>query len=147
MKKFVIRLVTVIFALLIMVQPAFAATSSGYSWNMPYPGYVVNGKANGVLHNLPAGTLVDSGQLCEYAELQGAVGPYDINIAVYKEGILWDTEVSSQTVTPSATLNQNVSYSHNAGTISAGTYYVFISKVNGATDGWSTEGTGTLSVN
>lgn len=146
MRKIAIRAMVVVFALLVMVHPVFAASSS-YSWDMPYPGYVVNGEANGVLHELPAGILVDSGELWEYAKLNGAVGPYDIQIEVYKQGTLWDTRVSTQTVTPSSTLNEKVSYSHNAGSITAGKYYLFISKVYGATDGWSTKGTGTLTVN
>lgn len=146
MKKIIIRIMVITFALLIMIQPTFA-TSSSYSWDMPYPGYVVNGEKNGILHNLPAGTLIDSGELWEYAKQNAVVGPYKICIEVYKQGTLWDTRVSSQTVTPSSTLNKVVSYSHNAGSISAGTYYVVISKLNGDTDGWSTRGVGTLSVN
>lgn len=142
MRKSAVRLAIVILALMVMSLPAIA-NSANYSWDMAYTGRYVNGYNNGVTHSLTAGTLTNSGSLWEYFKSATSnATPWDITIEVEKVGTFWDTLICYETVTPSITLNQSVSYNDACGSVTSGTYYLIISKPG--TDGWSTAGNGTL---
>lgn len=142
MKK-IIRISIAIVWLLVMALPAFA-NSSNYAWDMPWDGYYVNGKNNGVLHSLTAGTLTNSGSLWEYYKIGGASAtPHDITIEVWRVDTIFDNKICSITVTPYTTLYQKKYYSQNGGTIIADDYYIVVWK-NNEQDGWSTAGSGTL---
>lgn len=141
MGKHVLRVFLLTVALIVMALPALA-NSSSYQWEMSHEGRNVNGKRNGVLHDMTAGELTNSGEVWQYFNLQGATGPLKVGIEVRKVNTLFDSSVCIAYVTPSAELNDPVSYSKDCGTISDGTYYIVAFK--GDMDGRSTAGRGVL---
>lgn len=133
-----------ILAMLIMATPALANTSSWYFLAYDY-GLVIDGSVNGVYHTMTAGNLTNSGSLWVTRTLPNPLSPAPFYFRVKKSQIGPDPTIcTSGAVTPSVMVGSQykVSFSKNCGTISAGTYYLYIWR--NYTDGREVQGSGTL---
>jgi hypothetical protein len=101
----------------------------------------VNGKDNGIVHTMTAGTLSHTGAVWQYQTAPNPVGPNQVHIEVWKD-TLFDDLICTVTLTPYTTNNLKKYFSKNCGTISAGNYFIVVWKVED--DGRDDKGTGTL---
>jgi hypothetical protein len=130
-----------------MVTPVLA-NSSDYSW-LAYSdyGYVIDGSVNGVYHTLTVGSLTNSGSLWVTRTNPNPINPpTPFYIRVKKSVFGIDPTIcTTSAITPSIMVGQqyNVSYSLNCGSISSGTYYLYIWR--NSIDGREVKGSGTLS--
>ncbi|GAB4578766.1 MAG: hypothetical protein Fur0022_15030 [Anaerolineales bacterium] len=138
--------ILLLFAMLIMVSPAFA-NSGNYSW-LAYQdfGYVIDGSVNGIFYNMTAGSLTNNGSLWVTAAYPNATNPPAyFKIAVKKSVIGPDPTIcTTAKIYPSLMVGSQyaVSYTKSCGTISAGTYYMYIYR--NAIDGREVQGNGTI---
>lgn len=142
----IVTIVLLLLAMFVMATPALA-NSSSYSW-LAYSdyGYVIDGSVNGVFHTMTAGTLTNSGSLWVTRTNPNPINPpTPFYISVKKSVVGPDPTIcTTGAVTPSVMVGSQyaVSYSKGCGTISAGTYYLYIWR--NAIDGREVKGSGTL---
>lgn len=143
-KKYLI-LITLVAALLLLVVTPVLANTRNWSWTMGTSGRVIDGKANGVLHSMTAGTLTLSGSVWNDFNLVGATGPAKITIEVRRQRtLLPDQLICSTSVTPDSRVGYQYrkTISKNCGSIVSGTYYLYIWR--SYADGRRIKGEGTL---
>jgi len=123
-----------------MATPALANTSSWY-FLAYYNGRVVNGKTNGVYHQMTAGTLTISGTIKTTAVYGNPPTAKPWHFEVRK----WSNDTIVCTAGPVAVpllWNQTKSFSKVCGAIPAGKYYLKIWRA--AADDREVTGSGTL---
>jgi len=114
----------VLLAMFIMATPAFANTSS-WSFLAFYDGRVINGKTNGVSHQMTAGALTISGTITTTA----VYGNLPTAKPWYFEVRKWSNNAIVCTAGPIPVpllWNQTQSFSKACGSIPAGKYYLKI---------------------
>lgn len=138
------KTITVVFVLLItliMVTPALANTSSWY-FLAYYDGRVINGKTNGVFHQMTAGALTISGTIKTTAIYGTPNGAQPWYFEVWKDGLFPSKKCTAGPVAVPLSWNQTNSFSKACGSIPAGSYYLVIWRA--ATDNREVTGSGTL---
>lgn len=146
-----VRITTALLLVLIalIVAVPVLANSSSWSFFLPDNAYAVDGKANGRIHTMTAGTLTFSGSFYVSRVIPAAGNPSPVKFTVYKLGSgLFDPDrvICSTTITPSKMVGSAYakSFSKNCGTIAAGKYYIYILRTLSAADGYELVGSGTL---
>jgi hypothetical protein len=138
--KFVTMLL-VLLAMLIMVTPALA-NSSSWSFLAFYDGRVINGKSNGAFHSMTAGALTISGTIKTTAIFGAPNGAQPWTFEVWQDGLFPSKKCTAGPVAVPVSLNQTKSFSKACGNIPAGSYYLVIWRA--ATDNREVTGSGTL---
>lgn len=133
--------VFVLFVMLIMVTPAFANTSNWY-FLAYYDGRVINGKTNGVFHQMTAGALTIGGTIKTTAIFGTPNGAQPWYFEVWKNGLIPSKKCTAGPVAVPLSWNQTNSFSKACGSISAGSYYLVIWRA--ASDNREVTGSGTL---
>jgi len=128
-------------ALLVMATPVLANTSS-WSFLAYYDGRVINGKTNGVFHQMTAGALTISGTIKTTAIYGTPNGAQPWYFEVWKNGLISSKKCTAGPVAVPLSWNQTNSFSKACGTITAGSYYLVIWRA--ATDNREVTGSGTL---
>lgn len=123
----------------IFVGPASANTSN-WNFSITWDAYVVNGDTNGVYHNMTAGKLTVAGSVQADIILNGAA-PGKVTFQVKKSITGFDPTVCTfDTPAVPNSVNTPVWFTNDCGNITAGDYYLIISKGQG----WGASGSGTL---
>lgn len=139
MKNRIAMVVLLLPVLLIMAAPAFAnAAGWSFTMNLRY----VNGADNGQTYSLTKGTMTNPGSIWVYEKLPGAIGAYNVTVAVRKQVLGPDPQVGSSTVYPGTTVGVKKGFNTSCGYQSAGTYYIEAWKAE--VDGFRIKGAGTL---
>jgi len=129
----------IIFAMLIMIFPALA-NSSSWSFTGITGGNVVNGKVNGVFHTMTAGTLIYSGSLVTASIANPSTPIQTWTLQVRRKST--DAIVCQTTDVPSNAVGGSAPFNKNCGSISADTYYLYMFR--NQYDGRIINGSGTL---
>lgn len=136
-KKKITELAIICTMLVVMALPVFAASSS-WGFSMGVDGRVIDGSSNGVYHKLSAGKVNISGKVKTVSSKALTSGTNDVYIALYNKtsGNFFGTV----SVTPSAYINGEVSFSNTFATaVGGGTnYYLVIYRLE--TDGKALKG-------
>lgn len=123
-----------------------SAKDSAYTFTMALR--AVSGEDNKQFHDLTEGDLTVTGEIwVTEKKAQSTATPNAVTIEIRKRGSYFSTGpmVCSFTVMPAVAHFQRRAYNHSCPRIVAGSYVVFISKaINGKTDGWTLQGSGTL---
>lgn len=141
MKQKIASSMFAVFLLGATVLPIVSANSSAFTFDLTYR--VVDGEANGKSHGLDGGTMTVSGSMTPYA--RGSVYNNTINtitVAVYKKTLIGSSSVGSVGTNVTASLHSTTSFSKNLGSVSTGTFYMYISRLED--DGWDVSGSGSL---
>ncbi len=123
----IITTIMTLLAILVMATPVLANTSS-WSFLAFYDGRVINGKSNGVFHQMTAGALTISGTIKTTAIYGTPNGAADWYFEVWKDGLIPSKKCTAGPVAVPLSWNQTNSFSKACGTITAGSYYLIIKR-------------------
>jgi len=141
-KNKIIAVIMVLFASLVIVSPVIANTSSWY-FLAYYYGLKVNGKNNGVFHQMDTGYVTIAGTLETTAIYGSPVGNEGWTFEVWKDAFFDTKQCSVGKIPAPDSWGDRVNFSQGCGNISSGSYYLIIWR--GALDNREVEGWGTLS--
>ena len=128
------------FIMFVMVTPVLA-NSINWSFLAYYNGRVINGKANGVPHQMTAGAMTIKGTI----KTTAVYGTPPFASPWFFEVRDWSTDQVKCSAGPVAVpllWNQTTSFSKACGSVPAGTYYLYIYR--GQADDREVTGSGTL---
>lgn len=131
-------LIAIIFSFTLLTS---YAASSNFSFTMYTNGRVIDGSANGVYHSLRSGTPSISGTLTTTGIQQNVSYSNTLYIQLYSKST--GKSYGNVTVKPSTRYNGVASISGSYSRVPAGSYYLYIYRVE--SDGLSYQGRGTLS--
>lgn len=141
------RAVATIFLVILALTVATPVLANSSSWSFLafYDRYYINGKTNGVFHDMTAGNMTISGSLTTTMIMGNVLPVQAFTFEVWKVGTLWDTKVcTTGSFNPPRLVGDPATpVSWNCGAQSAGKYYLVIYRAKA--DNREVTGSGTIS--
>lgn len=140
LKKSILTTCTSLTLIMVTAIPCFANSKS---WSSTMNLRHVDGKSNGKIYSLTAGSMTNSFNVSVTSKDSGAYStPNPVTVYVYKNGLV-TKNLGGKSITPSSSTIQETSKSY--GTQSSGDYYLVLSKAQD--DGWNLKFSGILKTN